>query len=64
MQHPEASFLLGPLHVADAGGVLYAQTSANTEWRIPGYSSYVELKDRTVYCGYESQDRNNRATSR
>jgi hypothetical protein len=34
-------------------GSYNAQTSANTEWRIPGYSSYVELKDGMVYCGDE-----------
>jgi hypothetical protein len=47
------TFLIWAFIVADVGGVLYAQTSANTEWRIPGYSSYVELKDGTVYCGDE-----------
>lgn len=31
------------------GSPLFAQS--NTEWRIPGYSSYVELKDGTVFCG-------------
>ena len=33
------------------GSPLLAQSNANTEWRIPGYSSYVELKDGTVFCG-------------
>jgi hypothetical protein len=30
---------------------LLAQTSANTEWRIPRYSSYVELDNGAVFCG-------------
>ena len=33
------------------GSPLLAQSNANTEWRIPAYSSYGELKDRMVFCG-------------
>ena len=33
------------------GSPLLAQSNANTELRIRGYSSYVELKDGTVFCG-------------
>ena len=47
------TFLICAFIFAHAGAVLLAQTSANTEWRIPGYSSYIELKDGTVYCGEE-----------
>lgn len=37
-------------------GCLWTLTGAayaETEWRIPGYSSYVESNDGTVVCGEE-----------